>query len=399
MLITTILVTAIIGVLAGHWLWPDDKPTDSISADDKREILYWVAPMDSNFRRDAPGKSPMGMDLVPVYASSAPAGAGVVEIAPHIVNNLGVRTTAVAYGALSQKIAAVGYIRPDENSVQHVHTRVDGWIEELQIDIGERVKKGQVLFRLYAPTLIAAQEEYLAAVRSGNRTLINASRDRLESLGLGKSQLDSLRKSGRAVERMPVYASRDGIVDELNARSGMYVQPSTTVISTYSLDSVWLVAEFFERDSTWLVDNADAEIKIDALPGRTWSGVIDYVYPSVDPVMRTLKARIILDNPDGLLRPNMHAIVSILGSSLPQVIHIPTEALIRGARQDRVVVALEEGRYQSRVVETGMTTRDRVQIRTGLEPDDRVVVSGQFLIDSESNIETDLARVEGRGRQ
>lgn len=398
-ILIAMLVTLMVGLFAGHRYWPGPGTTSPEKAGP--EILYWVAPMDANFRRPEPGKSPMGMDLVPVYATDMQNDeAGVVAIKPQVISNLGVRSAAVEKGTLTNQIETSAYVQVNEETVHHIHTRVDGWVEKMSVkSVGERFVRGQVLFELYSPALVGAQEEYLTAVRTGNRSLISASAARLQSLGLNQSRLKSLRDSGKAIERVPVRASYDGIVETLNIRTGMYVQPSTTVMSIYTLENVWLVVELFERDSAWLATGSDVTVQVDALPHRVWVGAIDYIYPELDPVSRTVRARLTLDNPGELLLPNMYATVSVIGTTLTDAIHIPREALIRGAGQDRVVVDLGDGRFRSRLVDSGMGTATRIQILSGLEPGERVVVSGQFLLDSESNIANDLARYESQGQQ
>ena len=209
-----IAATLIIGFLAGRGLPP--KPDEAATDEGDNEVLYWVAPMDSNFRRDEPGKSPMGMDLVPVYADEAGATPGVVSIDPTVLSNLGVRTAIAERGTLPRLIETVGYIGYDEDTLQHIHTRVDGWIEKLATTAtGDPVRKGQLLFELYSPTLVNAQQEYLAALSSSNVGLKNASRDRLAALGLTESDIARLDRERKVSQRVSVFAESDGVVADL----------------------------------------------------------------------------------------------------------------------------------------------------------------------------------------
>jgi len=392
--IGAILIAIAIGVLIGRSMNPKAGVSREAAAGSDREVVYWVAPMDANYRRDEPGKSPMGMDLVPVYADEVDGQPGVVAIDATIVNNLGVRTARAQRGELSQRIETVGYVAYDEDTVQHVHTRVDGWIEKLATKAsGDAVKKGQLLFELYSPTLVNAQEEYLIALRSVNKPLLKASKERLSALGVSGSEVARLDKEGTVRQRVRVYAESDGVIVHLGVREGIFVTPATEIMSVAKLDKVWVLAEVFERQSAWVNPGQTAMVELEYLPGETWHGSVDYVYPELDPKTRTLKVRLRFDNAAETLRPNMFARVTIQGDSVGEVVHVPREALIRGGSVDRVVVALGEGRFRAQPVQIGIESGDRVAIRKGIEAGELVVVSGQFLIDSESNIESALRRM------
>jgi Cu(I)/Ag(I) efflux system membrane fusion protein len=389
-----ILAAAVAGVLVGRAMGPAAPPVPEAAAPAERDVLYWVAPMDPNFRRDEPGKSPMGMDLVPVYADEVDATPGTVKIDPTVVNNLGVRTALAEQGPLSRRIETVGYVNFDEETLQHVHTRVDGWIEKLAVTAtGDPVRQGELLFELYSPTLVNAQQEYLTAVRSNNRVLLEASRDRLTALGVTDSEIARLRENREASQRVRVYAESDGVIAHLGVREGIFITPATEVMSVARLDQVWVHAEVFERQSAWVQPGQAAVVELDYLPGKTWQGTVDYVYPELDSSTRTLRVRIRFDNEGEMLRPNMFARVTLLSAATEPVVHVPREALIRGGSIDRVVLALGEGRFRSQPVSVGIESGDRVAILDGLSAGDRVVTSGQFLIDSESNIESALSRM------
>ena len=391
-----LLVAAIAGFVAGRFLMPAASDGSTAAGDgSEREILYWVAPMDANYRRDEPGKSPMGMDLVPVYADEVDSQPGTVKIDPTVVNNLGVRTAKAERGALSRHIDTVGYVQFDEDTLHHVHTRVDGWIEKLATKAsGDPVEKGQLLFELYSPTLVNAQQEFLAALRSNNPVLRQASRERLTALGVTEGEIARLEKERTVRQRVRAYAEADGVIAHLGVREGIFVTPANEVMSIAELDKVWVLAEVFEREAAWVRPGQMAMVELDYLPGKMWHGTVDYVYPELDPKTRTLKVRIRFDNEDEMLRPNMFARVTIHGSDTGPVVHVPRGAVIRGGNIDRVVVALGEGRYRSRPVKLGIESNDRIAIGSGLKAGEEIVVSGQFLIDSESNIEAALARMD-----
>lgn len=391
-----LVVVAASGFFLGRWIFPGDAGSDPAATSDEPEVLYWVAPMDARYRRDEPGKSPMGMDLVPVYADSGgQTDPAVVRIDPAVINNLGVRTAVVESGSLPRIIDTVGYVAYDESTLNHIHSRADGWIEKLNIDsTGESVERGQVLFELYSPALVNAQEEFVAGLASKSSALREASANRLRSLGFGESQIKALQKTRQVQQRVRFYAPNDGIVVQLLVREGMYVTPAIEIMSLGQLDKIWLMVEVFERQVAWVEPGQRAEVQLDYLPGRIWHGIVDYVYPELSPGTRTARVRIRFDNPDRSLRPNMFAGIRIFGTAVPDAIHIPQQALIRGGSVDRVVLAEGDGRFRSRPVVAGIESGDRIQILSGLSVGETVVSSGQFLIDSESNIDAEIARME-----
>lgn len=366
----------------------EEKPM----AKKERKVLYWVAPMDANYRRDEAGKSPMGMDLVPFYE---PDESGVVvKVSPAMVNNMGVRTAAVEEGNLWRKIDTVGYIDYDETMLSHVHLRTDGWIEKLYTKSeGERVKKGDKLFDFYSPSIVNAMEEYLQALRSSTRSLIRASSDRLHALGVNDKQIKKLSKTRHVPQAISVLAAQNGVVSKLKVREGMYVKPGSVVMSLADLSSVWLLAEVFERQANWVKVGQFADVTMGFIPGKLWEGKVEYVYPQLDSKTRTLKARLRFDNPGELLKPNMFAKVSIYGGAKKNLITIPSEALIRTGKEQRVIIALGEGRFVPRDVVAGIESSGYVEIKKGLKVGEQVVISGQFLIDSEASLKASLMRM------
>lgn len=396
------VVALAIGAVAGNFLsLPTVETNVAMTNGDTepgKKVLYWVAPMDPNFRRDGPGKSPMGMDLIPVYEGEETVGGNddvAIRIGPNIVNNLGVRTASVERSDFSPHISTVGYIEFNEDSVSHVHLRTDGWIERLKVrSIGERVKKSDLLFELYSPTIVNAQAELLQALNSGRTSLVNAAEARLRALGVDDHQIKGLRRSGKSHRTIPIYAPQDGVVYQLNVGDGMYAQPSKTILSLADLSSVWVLADVFESDSHAIEPGLPASMTLAYLPGERWDGEIEYVYPTVDPKTRTLKVRLRFDNPGERLKPNMYADVTMHGRPSTNVISVPREALIRTGQSERVIVESGEGVFRPVLVKAGIESGDRVAILEGLSGGERVVVSGQFLIDSESSLSGALARLE-----
>ena len=370
-------------------------PVPATSAENgEREILYWVAPMDANYRRDKAGKSPMGMELVPVYADEAGSDGSSVTIAPEVIQNLGIRTAVAERSRLWRSIDTVGYVDFDESKVSHIHLRTEGWIEHLAVHSeGDRIRKGEKLLELYSPELVNAQSEFVQALAGGNRSLIQASQERLSALGIPAEQIKTLKKSRKVNQNIVIRAPQDGVVSNLAVRHGMFIKPDKQVMSLADLSSVWLVAEIFERQADWVKVGQTAEVSLAFLPGHTWEGQVEYIYPSLDPKTRTLKARLRFPNPDEALKPNMYANVKIYGGAKDDVIVIPVEALIRTGREERVVIALGDGRFESRTVTAGIESGDWVAIIEGIQPGDRVVTSGQFLIDSEASLKASTQRM------
>ncbi len=372
----------------------------------EKKPLYWVAPMDKNYRRDGPGLSPMGMDLVPVYEEDVSGeNDNSVKISPVVQNNLGVATTIVKRQQLTMPVETVGSVQFDESRIIHIHSRVEGWIEKLNIaSSGDPVKQGQTLFELYSPALVSAQEEYLAALRSGNSNLVKASKSRLTSLGLTAEHIARLERRRKVEQRISFVAENDGIVIDLKVRQGMYIKPAMELLSLGTLDSVWVVGEVFERQAYLLAQGQSVDISLNAMPGRSWQGSVNYIYPQLDPVTRTLKIRVRVQNTDHSLRPNMLANLRVQSVASQETLTIPRQALIKAGQHTRVVKALGEGRFKSVLVEAGLEgeveaeggneVEKRIQILSGLSEGDLVVTSAQFLIDSESNIEAELQRME-----
>ena len=364
------------------------------TVNEEDEPLYWVAPMDPEYRRDKPGKSPMGMDLVPVYAAEKQPG--VVEISPQIVNNLGVRTVRVRRSSLGQDIRTVGYVQYDEDRLIHIHPRVEGWIEKLHVTAaGGPVSQGVALYDLYSPQLVNAQEELVLAMRRSNTRLLKAAEDRLLSLQLSSDFIAALKRDGAVRQTVTFRSPQSGVVDNLNIREGFFVGPTTTLMSIGALEDVWVEAEVLERQAGEVRVGQPVTMRLDHLPGKAWQGKVDYIYPSLEATTRTLRVRLRFPNADRDLRPNMFAQVTIHSHNDDEVLNVPREALIRTGKQDRVVRALGEGRFKSVEVRTGRVAGDHVEILQGLSEGEEVVSSAQFLLDSESSKTSDFLRIDG----
>ena len=372
-------------------------PTDS-KASSKKEPLYWVAPMDSNYRRDEPGLSPMGMDLVPVYEepdSGANEGPGSIKISPTVINNLGVRTAPVAFAALKNEVNTVGYVQYNQDQLIHIHPRVEGWVETLYVKAaGDQVKQDEPLYTLYSPQLVNAQEEFVLALKRNNSVLIRAAKARLKSLNVSDGFISRLQKGQQVLQNITFYARQGGVVDELNIREGFYVKPDTSMMSIAQLDEVWVEAEVFERQAELIRVGLPVTMTLDYLSGQRWQGQVDYIYPTLDAKNRTLRVRLRFDNQGHQLKPNMFAQVSIHSQVAEKQLIVPKETVIRTGSQNRVVVALGEGRFKSVEVTLGRSDAANTEILSGVMAGDEVVTSAQFLIDSESSKNSDFKRMQ-----
>lgn len=378
-------------------LIPAGSEQGTSAASAEKKPLYWVAPMDANYKRDKPGKSPMGMDLIAVYDDGGKGpdeGAGTIRISPDVVNNLGVRTSTVSFKSLHTQINTVGYVAYDEDNLVHIHPRVQGWIEKLHITaIGDPVKKGQPLYEIYSPELVNAQEEFLLALDRNNNRLISAAKNRLSALQLPKSAITKLEKTKKVQQRITFYAPQNGVVENLKIREGFFVKPGSTLMSIGDLSEVWVEAEVFERQAGQVDTGTPVTMTLDYLPGKAWKGKVDYIYPTLDAKTRTVKIRLRFKNENGDFKPNMFAQIAIHTTGDESALLIPKEALIRTGNQDRVVLALGEGSFKSVAVKVGRYDSESVEILEGLSDGEKIVSSAQFLLDSESSKSSDFKRM------
>lgn len=386
---------------------PMDAKQDASGLDHLHPDIKYVCPMHPHIVRDGPGSCPIcGMKLVkkamplPQAASPSPAAPvrPEVSVSPALLQALGVRTEPVVRQALSKDIRTVGRVAYDETRLVHVHARADGWIESLKVrSEGAPVKKGQELADFYSPRILNAQVDFLLALKPkvGDPADRKADKTRnlLRLLDVPEDAIIEIERTRTTRNSVPVRAPMDGILVGLTAREGMYVNESLEMFTIADIDKVWVVADVFEAQLDWLAPGLSAEIRVPARPGRTWEGRVDYVYPELDPKTRTVKVRMAFPNPDATLKPNMFADVTIHGGAKRDLLTIPVEALIQTGERETVVKSLGDGRFAPVDVKSGMRQRDRIEILDGLSEGDRVVVSGQFLIDSESSLRASFRRM------
>lgn len=375
------------------------KSNNGIVQDDSgKTVKYWYDPMVPDQKFDKPGKSPfMDMQLEPKYANEAANDEeDVVTISSQTAQNLGIRLEKVSTQEFGESFSAVGRIEPNERSFYAVQTRIPGFVERLSVRaVGDPVVKGQKIAEIYAPELLAAQQEYLALLELNNvdsdNTLKNAARSRLKLLGMTESEIAAIARSGKSSLRFGVYAPASGILTELGVREGGQLMAGSSLVQISDLSQVWVIAEVPERDVKRLKLGITAEVQLQSLPGEIFKGKVDYLYPMLNDTSRTLQVRIELPNKDNQLRPGMYANVAFTGQT-HEGLSVPTESIIAtGTRQ--VVIVKEVMGYRPVEIKTGQERDSHTEVLSGLADGEEVVASGQFLIDSEASLSGVLARL------
>jgi Cu(I)/Ag(I) efflux system membrane fusion protein len=379
---------------------PALKPGDVDPSTGKR-VLYWHDPMVPSSKFDKPGKSPfMDMQLVAVYADDAPDAVGVA-IDPRLQQNLGVRTAKAVAGPLSSAISAVGSVAYNERDVVLVQARSNGFVEKLFVRAAlDRVRKGQPLVELYVPEWIAVQEEYLSAKRLRSDVdalalggLADAAAQRMRLAGMSEEQIHAVDVRGEVQSRFTITSPIDGVDSELSAREGMAVAPGTPLFRLNGLATVWVNAEVPESTAAEVRPGNAVQARTPALPGSVFEGRVSAILPEVNATTRTLKARIELANPGSHLVPGMFATIEFAPTSRRDAVLVPSEAVIRTGKRTVVILAQEQGRFAPVEVETGIESHGQTEIRKGMRAGDSVVISGQFLIDSEANLKAAITRM------
>ena len=355
-----------------------------------RKVLYWHDPMAPGQKFDKPGKSPfMDMMLVPVYADAG-ADEGAVTIDPRMRQNIGVRTVDATRGHLQASLAAVGGVVFNEREQAVVQARASGFVEKLYVRAQfDPVRRGQPLLEIYVPDWVAAQEEYLAVRRMrgpGVDALADAARQRMRLAGMSDEQIERVVDSGVLQPRLVLAAPIGGVVTELGVREGMTVAPGAPLFRINGISSVWVNAEIPESAAPGVRVGAAVEVRTPAAPGTVLKGRVSALLPEVNAATRTIKARIEVANPGGLLVPGMFASVDFIPAHAALVTLVPSEAVIATGKRTVVFVAEGEGAFRAVEVETGSEGNGMTEIRKGVKPGDKIVVSGQFLIDSDASL-------------
>jgi Cu(I)/Ag(I) efflux system membrane fusion protein len=365
-------------------------------AQEGKPVLYWHDPMYPQQRFDKPGKSPfMDMQLVPKYADEAGAQAGTVSISPQIVQNLGIRVAPAKTGSLESRFEAVGSVAYNERGVVQLQARAGGFVERLHARAPlDPVKKGAPLVEILYPEWAGVQEEYLL-LRKSDSEFAEAARRRLALLGMSEAQIALVEREGRVRPSVTLRSPIDGVIAELGVREGMTVAAGAALFRIVDLSTVWVNAEVPEAQGARVRPGATVQARVTAYPGEVFEGRVGALLPEVNAATRTLRARIELANPGARLKPGMYATLEFAGQRGADAVLVPSEAVIRTGTRDVVIVALGDGRFRAAEVEVGAESGGQSEIRKGLAAGDKVVLSGQFLIDSEASLTATVSRLEG----
>lgn len=394
LIVSAAAVTALVIGAGGYWLGASRTPQPATQSSAGRTVLYWYDPMVPDQHFDAPGKSPfMDMQLVPRYSNEAPDTAGV-RVDPGVAQNLGVRLATVERAQVAHAVTAAGVIAFNGRNIANVQARAGGFVERTHgRAIGDVVQAGAPIIDIRVPEWAAAQAEFLA-VRGAGPDLAGAARQRLIMLGMPASLVERVERDGAPRPVFTVVAPITGAITALDAREGMTVMPGASLASISGLSPVWLVASMPQGDVGAARPGARAIATLAAYPGESFSGRIESVLPAADAATRTIEVRIALANPQGRLRPGMTGEVRIEDPSARQMLLVPIEAVIRTGTRTMVIVANESGGYVPTEVALGRQSGDNVEIRSGLAEGQRIVASGQFLIDSEASLSGALSRLQ-----
>ncbi|MBU2487809.1 MAG: efflux RND transporter periplasmic adaptor subunit [Proteobacteria bacterium] len=376
-----------------------------------KRIKYWAAPMDPTYIRNEPGKSPMGMDLVPVFEEEGgeKEPASTIRIDPLTVQNMGVRTASVEVRPLKRTIRAYGSVTWDETRLFVVNTKFGGWIEKLHADyVGQEVARGQPLFEIYSPELLTAQEEYLLAldqvrrlgdssypgVRDSAGRLLAAAETRLRYWDLTETQIERLARTGEKTKTVTVFSPATGVVISKNVLDGGQVMAGMKLFEIADLSRLWVDVEVYEYELPWVHEGMEARMELSYLPGQSFSGRVLKIYPYLTEKTRTARLRLEFENPDRQLKPGMYANVTLTSARAGSGIVVPQEAVIDSGVRQLVFLARGKGRFEPREVRLGMEVDDsHFQVLEGLEEGDLVVVSAQFMLDSESRLREAIAKM------
>jgi len=375
------------------------------------EILYYRNPMNPAITSPVPAKDAMDMDYQPVYADDNAGAAdaiGTVKIDAVTVQNIGVRTATAKKSILSHVVRAVGRVAYDEERIVRLHPKTEGWIETLRVDkTGEWVKKNDDLLSIYSPQLVASQQEYVLAlnglkvlqnspiedIRRGAEEMVISSRERLKLLDVPEHQLHDLANSLKVKKGLHIHTPADGIVINIGAREGQYVTPETELYMIADLSNVWVYADIYEYELPWVKVGDPVEMRLAGVPGRIFKGHLAFIYPYAEAKTRTIKVRLVFDNAELLLKPDMFAEVTIYAGKQVDAVVIPSEAVIRSGAKTQVFIVRGAGKFEPRQITTGLSSNGDVAILNGVKAGEEVVTSAQFLIDSESRLHEATAKM------
>lgn len=400
-LIAAAVAVLIVGVAGGYWfaqhrMQSAARETTATGAPGERRVLYWHDPMVPNTRFDKPGKSPfMDMQLVPVFADEQ--GGAAVKVSPTVIQNLGIRLGTVEKTKLQAKLAAVGSVAFDEGLLEVVQARVEGYVTRLHVKAPlEHVRRGQPLADIVAPAWLEAEEEYLALLdaQSGRgRSIRDAARERLVVLGVPERTIRDLDTKRKTNATATLVAPIDGVVAELAVREGSAFMPGAALFRINGIKTVWVNAQVPESQVSMIPRGSQATVRATAWPGSTFPGRVAAILPDVDTQTRTLPVRVVVENPQLQLAPGMFVALDFEGQDAREHLVVPSEAVIMTGERNVVVVARDGGGFDVAEVTVGTEAGGRTEILAGLEAGQSIVLSGQFLIDSEATLKSAVSRL------
>ncbi|MEH6909516.1 MAG: efflux RND transporter periplasmic adaptor subunit [Oceanicoccus sp.] len=413
LIVAVIILTT--GLAGGWWLSNQlSAQSDSVQADGinntERKPLFYRHPMNPEITSATPAKGSMGMDYIPVYAevSSLSENPATVTINPTVVQNIGVRTAIAQQRTLSRTIRTVGRVSFNEELITRLHPKVEGWVESVRIfKTGDEIVADEILLDIYSPQLVSTQQEYLLAlnnlaatansdiqeIRHGAEDLVKSARERLRLLDVPEHQIRDLEKNRKISKALHIHSPVAGTVIEIGARKGQFVGPQTELYTIVDLNQIWVFADIYEYELPWINKNDRVSMSLESVPGRTFIGSLDYIYPYANAETPTTKVRMVFDNTDQSLRPNMFADVRIKSDGQQQSVVIPAEAIVRSGDNAQVFVVREPGKFEPRIVKLGIESSGQVAILEGISVGEEVVTSAQFLIDSESKLREATAKM------
>lgn len=419
------LALIVAGAVAGGYWWGTHRsgqpgPGDAVAqtaatsgsapTGTGKKVLYYRNPMGLPDTSPVPKKDPTGMDYAPVYegGEDEPAGPNQIKITTEKVQKLGVRTEPAAAKELTRTVRAVGTLAVDERRIATVAPKFEGWIERLYVNTtGQQVARGQPLMDVYSPDLVTAQQEYLIAkkgaeavkgggpdIQSSMKRLMSGALERLRNWDISDRELQQLEQGGAIRRTVTVRSPVSGVVLEKPALKGMRFMPGEAIYQISDLSGLWLLADIFEQDLGHVQPGQPAKITVNAFPGRTFTGKVAFLYPTITPETRTGKVRVELPNPGGMLKPSMYASVELAAGARRKAVTVPTSSIIDSGVRQIVLVQLAEGRFEPREVKLGARGDDYVEVMEGVKEGEPIVVAANFLIDAESNLK---AAIGGMG--
>jgi len=406
-ILTILLAIALVVVVIAR---PTTKtsPAPAHTAQAKK-ILYWVDPMHPAYKSDKPGIAPdCGMQLVPLYddgtvgaSGPSPAGYASVSLPPQRQQLIGVQTGVAEQRPIGRTVRTVGRVAVDETRLYKITTKFDGYIEKLYVDYtGKEVRRGQPLFSVYSPDLFASQQEYLLAMRAAKESpgLLQAARQRLRLWDISDAEIAVLQRSGTPRKSLTIASPSSGFVLNKTAVEGARVTAGEPMFEIANLDRVWVIADVYESELPFVRVGSPATMTLSYIPGKTWSGRVSFIAPTLDPMTRTIKVRVEFDNRDGALKPDMFADVQVQQPAHNAIV-VPASAVLQTGTRSIIFVVRGDGSFEPREVQIGTASDQFAEVLHGVQPGEKVVTQANFLIDSESRLKAALAQMGSAGHQ